>query len=1025
MEGGNIYLGIDLGIGSCGWALATDSSIIALGARTFDVPEVPKTRIPTNQVRRTARGLRRVTNRRRQRMNDARDLLHRHGLLDSNAKDALTGDGIDPWQARAAGLDRVLRPRELALALAHIAKHRGFKSNAKRDKGENAPNDSSKMLTAIAKTQESLAQWRTVGELFWKSEAFKDRKRNRDGDYSRSILRADLEAEAHFLLRRQRELGSTSASPELEQSFVDVAFFQPPLADSEDRIGPCPFEHDEKRAAKHAPSFEMFRLLARLTSIRVGDRSLTPEEISEVTKDFAAQQGITFKRLRAILDLSETQRFPGVSKEDEAKRDVVARSGKMAPGSAALRKVLGEAGWQSLRKTPEVLDRIAAVLAFRDDPGRIRLGLEEIGLPTPFLDALMEGVEGGAFASFKGAGHISAKACRSLIPHLAKGMVYSEACAAEGYDHARRVETNLDDIANPIARKSLTEADKQIRAIINAYGMPTHIHVELARKVGKSLEERQEIEAGIEERNKQKDKLRDRFRADIGREPAGPEDLMRFELWNEQHHRCLYTDEYIPTDAVVATDNRVQVDHILPWSRSGDDSFVNKTLCWAKANQEKKGRTPFEWFGTDAERWQKFTAAVEGCHGMKGRKKRNYLLKDAGILEEKFRSRNLNDTRYATRLLLNKLKADHPEITVAARPGALTDRLRRAWGIQSLKKDAEGKRVDDDRHHALDALIVALTSQSVLQRLTKLFQEAESRGLPTNWHGIGHLANLFRDSGGVPKDFAALEQPWPGFRAEAEEALRRVTVSRAERRRARGEAHAATIRQIEERDGQDVVYERKSVDALTEADLDRVKDPERNAALIAALREWITNKKPKGTAPLSPKGDPIRKVRLVTKKKVDVRVRGGAAERGEMARVDVFRKQNKKGKWEFYVIPIYPHQVADQVNWPQPPNQAVIQAKPESEWPKMTSEYEFLWSVNPFSWIEVEKSDGTFLDGYFRGMDRSTGAILISPHCTKAIVVKGIGARNLLSFRKFAMDRLGNRFEIVRETRTWHGVACT
>lgn len=1046
----NVFLGIDLGIGSCGWAVAADDHLVGMGARTFDVPETSKERTPTNQLRRVARGLRRVTRRRRQRMNDLRDLLLRHGLLEDDGKDALAGGGDapdptskrqkelagserateenrpNPWQARAEGLDRALSPRELALALGHIAKHRGFKSNSKRDRGANAPAEQSKMLAAVAKMQDASTQWRSIGEMFWKSEEFQSRKRNQDGDYSRSVLRADLELEVRKLLRSQRKLGNTLATEELENDFIDIAFFQRPLADSEHMVGFCSFEPAEKRAPKHAPSFEMFRLLTRLTNLRINGRALLPEEITAASCDFGHQQGLTFKRLRGILGLSAEQRFDGVPVEEEGKRDAIARSGKPFPGSAALYKALGEAAWQSLRKTPEVLDRVAAILAFRDDTGSILTGLRELDLPQHILDALLHGVEDGVFSAFKGAGHISAKACRALSPYLAKGLDYSEACKkVPGYDHAARPETDIESIGNPIAKKALREALKQIKAVIEKHGKPTHIHVELAREVGKSLEERQEIEAGIEKRNKAKERLRDQFRIDVGRDCAGPEDLMRYELWKEQNGRSLYSDLAIPADAIAATDNRVQVDHILPWSLSGDDSFVNKTLCWANENQHKKRMTPFQWLGENERDWQAFTSRVESCLSMKGRKKRNFLLKDANVLEEKFRSRNLNDTRYASRLLLNILKADYPGITVAARPGPLTDRLRRAWGIQSLKKTPEGDRKPDDRHHALDAVIVALTDQSRLQRLTALFQEAETRGLPTDWHGIGHLSDLFRDSGGLPPDFSALEQPWPGFRAEVAEFLQGVTVSRAERRRARGEAHAATIRQVKECDGTDVVFERKAVAALTEKDLDRIKDPERNAALVDSLRQWVVQGKPKDALPLSPKGDPIGKVRLLTNKKVDVSVRGGAAERGEMTRIDVFRKANKRGKPEYFLVPIYPHQVADRSQWPQPPNQAVTANKPEEEWPTIDASHTFLWSLYPLCWVEVQKADGEIIEGYFRGMSRNTGAILISPHQTNTVVREGIGAKTLASFRKFAVDRLGKRHEIEKETRTWHGEVCT
>ncbi len=458
----------------------------------------------------------------------------------------------------------------------------------------------------------------------------------------------------------------------------------------------------------------------------------------------------------------------------------------------------------------------------------------------------------------------------------------------------------------------------------------------------------------------------------------------------------------------MAADISIQVDHILPWSRSGDDSFINKTLCFASANQEKKGRTPYEWFGNDERKWSIFLACVESNKSMKGRKKRNYLLKDASVLEEKFRPRNLSDTRYATRLLADMVARMYPDDGaqhVFARPGPLTDRLRRGWGVQSLKKSADGARVDDDRHHALDALVVAATTNSALIRLTKAFQDAEKVG--------GH------------RDLGRLDPPWPGFVEETKSRLATVFVSRAERRRARGEAHAATIRQIVERDGAKAIYERKSVDAMSEKDLERIKSPERNTKLIESLRAWIAAGKPKDCRPLSPKGDPIAKVRLKTNKKVDVLIRDGAADRGEMVRVDVFRKKNKKDAWEYFLVPIYPHQVADIKQWPLPPHRAVQAYKAEDEWPEMTSDYEFIWSLYPLSYVELEKSDGTFVDGYFRGLDRTTGAVGLSAHQSREALHRGIGAKTLKSFSKINVDRLGRRFGISREKRTWHGAVCT
>ncbi|MBX3497874.1 MAG: type II CRISPR RNA-guided endonuclease Cas9 [Alphaproteobacteria bacterium] len=1010
----SLTLGIDLGIASCGWAMiegadSGDGRIIAMGVRCFDAPETAKERTPTNQIRRQNRLMRRVIKRRRQRMNGVRALLKSHGLLTDDSKKVLAM-GLNPWTLRAEALNRPLEGPELAVALGHIAKHRGFKSNSKRDRGKNANEESSKMLGAIERTREHLKDWRTVGEMFAKDATYAARKRNRDGNFDRSILRDDLEREVVLIFDRQRRMGNAIANPDLQRQFIETAFFQRPLQDSDDRVGFCPFESDERRAAKHSPSFERFRLASRLCTLSVryagGERTLTAGEISLAMADFGAPGiKLTYKRLRGLLKLGDGDSFD-VPREEEGKREIASRSSDQAAGTKAFRNVLGDA-WKTLLNQPDKVDRAAAIITFREAPESIRKGLEEIDFEPLVLEALMKGVVEGDFATFRGAGHISAKAARNILPHLMRGLVYSEACTASGYDHARRPETDLSAIGNPVARKALGEAVRQVRAIVREYGLPGAIHIELARDVGKSKEERDKITSGIEKRNKAKDRLREEYRGTVGREAANAEDLLRFELWKEQAGRCFYSDSEIHPDWIVSSDNRVQVDHILPWSRSGDDSFINKTLCIAKENQDKKGLTPFEWFKQvrTEEAWEAFATRVETNKAFKGRKKRNYLLRDAKVLEEKFRPRNLTDTQYATRLLADMLRGMYPvdgSRRVFTRPGALTDRLRRAWGVQGLKKDKDGKRIPDDRHHALDALIVAATTEGALNRLTRAAQIEEERG--------------------SSRFIAKFPMPWPNFKEDVDALFPHIFVSRAERGRVRGEAHAATIRAIGKDENGPVVHERKSVETLNEKDLDRIKDAERNHRVVSALRDWVMAGKPKDRPPLSPKGDPIRKVSLTTNKKADVLIRDGAADRGEMVRVDVFRKPNRRGTTEYFLVPVYPHQVASKEDFPQAPS-AYVRGGGEEE--PLTADHEFLFSLSQLSFLEIEKQDGTCIHGYFRALDRNTGAIKISPHDTLQAMITGIGARSLKVFRKFQVDRLGRRHEIQRETRTWRGVACT
>lgn len=1034
-----VTFGIDLGIGSCGWAVlrhpATDETageIVALGSWIFDVPETDKERTPTNQIRRGNRLLRRVIRRRRNRMAELRRLFEAERLLGSSDPDALKQPDVDPWELRARGLDKVLTPKELAIALGHIAKRRGFKSAAKR-KTANVAGDDQKMLKALEGTKELLGRYRTVGEMFVRDPAYADRKRNRDGVYDRTASRHDLAHEVQVLFREQRRLGNAAASEKLEDAYTVIAFRQKPMQDSERLVGLCPFEPAEKRSARMAPSFELFRLLTRLVHLRVTDgeteRSLTPAELTLATADLGKTATLTGKKVRNLIGLPDEQRFTTIKTEQE-KGDIASRTGDAMAGTAALRKGLGDDMWG--RTSAEQRDRIAHILTFFETNEGIGEQLRGIGLDGDALAALIHALDAGAFAKFKGAAHISAKAARALIPHLEQGRRYDQACAAAGYNHAAsslsHVEQVIDkasfkelvaevgeSVANPIARKAMTEGLKQLWAMRNKWGLPDAIHIELAREVGNSLEKRNEIKKRLDETTAQRDRERQEAADQLGiqKSDVNGDILLRYRLWKEQGGFCLYTGKPIGPGDFMSSE--FQVDHILPWSRFNDDSYHNKTLCVAGANQRKKRATPCEWFAMDKapEDWELFVTRVETSKLLRGYKKRNYLLKNAAEQEDKFRTRNLNDTRYAARLLAEAVKLFYPrgerqekegKRRVFTRPGALTSALRKAWGLESLKK-IDGKRVSDDRHHALDALVVAAVGEDEVQRLTRSFQEWEQQGL------------------GRP--LREVEEPWEGFRNRVRDALADVIVARPERRRARGEGHAATIRQVVERDGHAQVYERKAVIALKEGDLDRIKDPERNRAIIEAIRAWMAAGRPNDQLPTSPRGDVITKVRLLNKGKVSVRVRGGTADRGEIVRVDVFVKPNKRGKEEFYLVPIYPHQVMDKKQWPTPPMCSIVAYKDEVDWTPIDGSFGFRFSLYPRSYVEVTKSNGEIKEGYFCGTDRSTGALSLFAHGDTQTTHRSIGAKTLLTMKKYSVDRFGNMAEVKSEVRTWHGEVCT
>lgn len=1040
-----ISFGIDLGIGSCGWAVidhpprnGETGRIVGMGSWIFDVPETNKERTPTNQIRRGNRLLRRVIRRRRNRMAELRRLFAENKLIADADRTVLNQKDHDPWELRARGLDKALEPQAFAVALAHIAKRRGFKSAKKRKDGNNSADDG-KMLSEIKRTEERLARYRTFGEMIARDPQYSARRRNREGLYDRTAQRSDLEHEVGALFAAQRRLGAPNASEALEAAYRSIAFRQKQMQDSERLVGACPFEPREKRAAKFSPSFEQFRLLQRLVHLRIVDgdteRPLSLEQIERLTLDLGKTAKLTVKAVRIALRLDDHESFKGI-KADQESQDIAARSGEALHGTKKLREALGEIHWAELSAHPESLDEIAHIISFHQTNETINNKIAALALPVGAAEALAVALEGRAFARFTGAGHVSAKAARAMLPHLAQGLRYDQACAAAGYNHAATgltgreqvtdkakfnelVRSVGESVTNPIARKAMTEGLKQLWAMRNRFGLPDAIHIELARDVGNSIEERRRIEKRINDTTAQRDRERREAAELLGVDHVDGDTFLRYRLWKEQKGRCVYTDRAIPVPALLATDNSIQVDHILPWSRFGDDSYNNKTLCFAAANQNKRRDTPHEWLARTCG-WDDFVARVEGNNEFRGFKKRNYLLKNAAEAEERFRSRNLNDTRYAARLLAEAVKLFYPEgerqdrggvRRVFTRPGALTAALRQAWGVESLKK-VDGKRVSDDRHHALDALVVAAVGEAEVQRLTKSYQEWEQQGL------------------GRPLRY--VETPWAGFRQDVLVAFKQTFVARPERRRARGEGHAATVRQVRQSDGKSVVYERKPVDALTASDLERIKDPSRNGPLIAAVEDWIGRGKPMDDLPRSPTGHEIRKIRLETKYKPAVPVRSGTADRGDIVRIDVFARANKKGKDEFYVVPIYPHQVFDRSGWPHPPTRATVAYKDETEWSLIDDSYRFKFSLYPRCYVEVAKANGEILTGYFQGMDRSTGAISLFNHKDakshrdeNGNSMRGIGAKTLLTIRKYSVDRFGDRGEVRGEVRTWRGEACT
>lgn len=1002
-----------------------------------------------------------------------------------------------PWVWRVEALDQKLDAEAFAAVLLHLAKHRGFKSNRKSMATEE---DAGKVLTALRDNRNLMAAqgYRTIGEMFLKDPAFADRKRNRPGVYSAMIYRAAQEEEAKLIFRRQRELGNHLATPELEAAYLALFNKQLPLQNAIKLLANCPFEETEKRCSRYAPSFELSRALQKLNTlkllfpdgrtVRLADHvNAAAGGYTEFIQRFATFAGtkaapgrITWKDLRAIFHLDEAIQFadlpqPKITKKKDGTetvasqaategQDFLARSSAncAAKGSYLLRQAIGEALWTKLAaEAPEQLDQTAFALTFFEEIENSQTRPENWGilnqmrheqLHPELIAAVRKDLESATptLHQFAGSTSMSALACRKLIPLLAKGQVYSDACTAVYGDH--RVEDfAFENITNPIVKSVVRESLKQVIHLMDETGkIPGRICVEVARDLGKSIEERMEIDRGIHKRTSEKSANRDRLAGVLGRMPTADE-LLRYELWAEQDSFCPYCGQAISGDLQeVATGHHLQVDHILPRSRSHDNSYDNKVLVHLACNQDKRNATPFEFSRigggqAQSDGWLDFVARVRTLRRLRPQKRRNLLNTTFAEDENTFAARHLQDTRYISRLVthyLQKLyalageKKQHEQGAkrrVFVQPGQLTSIVRRGWNLEGLKKDEAGQRLGD-KHHAVDALICALLSERHRQFITLLAQEEKGAAAEAFADFVATYQRMERqnDQHFIPR---GLIPPWPSFRHDVEQALDLFNVSRREIKSGRGSLHDDTRYSIQQQGATYTTFTRKSLVALV-ADKEKKKniakylaqikgiDDPRNAAFKTALAQWVAAGCPveESKLPRDRQGRIIRSVQLNMGYKSGRLTPHGFVSGGNLVRLDVFARTTPKGAKNYLLVPVYSYHLAN----PDPPNKAIVAAKEENEWDNILPTDQFCFSLWRNSYAKIQKKgsakqDTQIVEGLYKGVNRNTGAIVFGLPNQNDLDVAASVKIGTLSFQKFEVDRLGRMFEIKKEKRTWRG----
>ncbi|MEE0917078.1 MAG: type II CRISPR RNA-guided endonuclease Cas9, partial [Bacteroidales bacterium] len=435
-------------------------------------------------------------------------------------------------------------------------------------------------------------------------------------------------------------------------------------------------------------------------------------------------------------------------------------------------------------------------------------------------------------------GSLSTRATLKILPFLKQGFMYSEACEKAGYKHSKHsltkeeIENKIlkdslsqlpkNSLRNPVVEKILNQMINVVNSLVEEYGKPDEIRIELARELKKSAQERYELTKAVNSSKKDHERI-----VKILQETPfnivhpSRNDIIRYKLYEELEsvgYKTLYTNTYIPKEKLFSKE--FDIEHIIPQALMFDDSFANKTLEKRDANIEKGKMTAYDYvlekrgeFGIE-----EYCKSVETLfsNGKIGKNKKRNLLMKGNEIPNGFIERDLRDSQYIAKKAKEILGSVVKVVNTTT--GSVTDRLREDWQLINIMqelnwdkyekcgqtecyKNRDGNVIrkinnwtkrNDHRHHAMDALTIAFTKSSYIQYLNNLNARIEkstddyidldtveisklNKKDRTNVIYAIEKKELYRDSHGKLRFYPPM--PLDEFRAEAKKHLESTLIS--------------------------------------------------------------------------------------------------------------------------------------------------------------------------------------------------------------------------------------------------------
>lgn len=749
-------LGLDMGTNSLGWSVFELSEAgNVLNLQNSGVRILPDGREPSKNgrigdslavTRRTARGMRRNRDRRISRKNELMDILVDYGLMPSDAAERKQLAKDNPYRLRAEAVSKKLEPSELGRALFNLGLRRGFKSNRKTGGGEDGD-----FYKKISTLQEELNGC-TLGQYLWKKlqDGNPVRFRGEEGDFypDRKMYEEEF--------GRIREVQGDILSDEQWDKIKDVIFFQRKLRPVE--IGKCQFYTGEDRSHAGLPIAGEYRIVQEINNLAWLDDSLKSHFLTEnqrqvLFEKLHEQKTLSWGGMRKIKHADGSPLFPKYSRfnyEDSTGRRKGFEGNKT---HIDLDAMLGDR-WQDMGESRQN-DLVQMLYDAEDEQQIIRnavqweLNADEAkqlaaySLPSrtmsvsrKFMEDIIPVMMETGEKYDKAIKHLRNEYGQPLHHSVIEDGVLSEDGLLPYYGEAlsgsmmgAHPEANDDNpeykygkIGNPTVHMVLNQLRRVVNALIEEYGPPEEIHIELSRDLKKARSDRDEISREIAA-NERENKRRAKICAEFGITEPSALDLKKIKLWEELSadqfaRRCVFSGK--PISAAMLLNGDAEIEHILPFSRTLDNSMANLTVSLRQANRLKKNSTPYEAkerFSGQGWQWEDICRRADSFPNSK----RWRFTEDAMEIFEKdgsFIDRQLTDNAHIARISKRYLgKICDPNRIVCVN-GQLTAMLRSKWGLNSILSDHNKKTRDDHRHHAIDAVVVGLTDRPMIQKIS-------------------------------------------------------------------------------------------------------------------------------------------------------------------------------------------------------------------------------------------------------------------------------------------------------------------